>query len=196
MDDLLALQEKAVVTLLYASDNDKGRLNTDPVVKNEITEGRIKLIKNYSCCADVAHWSYQQMGFDHPHINRQSLGHYTIGYNIVRLGQLATEFGEHPKGTTITMRLPPTTVFMPGDVFVVWSRQDTWDSHAICVVSDTTDETGKRTITTVEGGQAAPKVIRKYDHVPTITQDAIMIGKRTARYVIRFDQMVKLLVNV
>jgi hypothetical protein len=121
-----------------------GRDENDPVYR-AVTENRDRAGARpgqpgyYSSCGDLAHGLYEWLGIRLPWVNRKGLGQYRIGHNVSRLaGADSARFPE------------PGDVYAPGDVFLVWDRQDTTDAHVICCVEHIP---GDRAIVTAEYGQ-------------------------------------------
>jgi len=141
MDPLIQYQHQAGDWLEYACGYDKGRSETDSVYQ-VVTEGRDKPTPGYSSCGDLAHWLYARLGVRLPWVNRAELNQFRVGMNVSRLCW--------PPSPARTPKTLDHEKLEAGDVFVIWGRQDSSDSHVMCVIDHVPEQS---LLLTAEYGQ-------------------------------------------
>lgn len=105
-----------------------------------VTEGREPLHSKYgTSCGELPHWELFRIGIRSKCINRKEAHGYQSGMNIWDLAS-----------APFTKSCSVDDVYQPGDIVYIWSRPDTEDAHAMCVVEYTAD---RRQITVAEYGQ-------------------------------------------
>ena len=159
---VFAARKLAVQLVEYACDGDRGRSETDPIY-TEITEGRDvgAMRRRYSSCADLAFWMLFRLGVRLPLVNRHEHRGWRVGMNVAML-----------VGARECRPVLATERLKPGDIVVVWNRQDTQDAHVLVVIDHERD-----TLLTAEYGQ--PGGALKMRHFR-----AGLIGSRRAQRII------------
>lgn len=116
-----------------------GLPQTDPRYLS-VTEGREPVHSTYgTSCGELPHWELFRVGVRSKCINRVESHGYQSGMNIWDLASAPF--------TKICSR---DDDYQPGDVVYIWSRADTEDAHAMCVVEYVAD---KHQMTVAEYGQ-------------------------------------------
>ena len=128
MTDLSLWQDAAVALVTYAcvDENGKGRSKDDPVY-DAWTEHRDRAPNraHYSSCGDLGHGLLERLGLDESWINRSSLGHYRIGWNVTDLS--ISPIHSLPGGVDGGDWFPEA-----GDILEIWNLPSTRDAH-VCV---------------------------------------------------------------
>lgn len=111
----------------YACGGAAGRSESDPVYQ-QVTEGRDRgtAQRSYSSCGDLAHWLLYRLGVRSPWINRAEHQGWRSGRNVSTLAWDAPN---------AVRRTPtPSGRYEPGDVLIVWNREDGTDAHVLVAV--------------------------------------------------------------
>lgn len=91
--------------------------------------------KGYSSCADLAHWLLYRLGCRQPWINRaehKSGDMGKPGWDVaVNVGRFAFSAPNSVRRTPV----PGYMIAEPGDILIVWNREDTTDSHVMVAAS-------------------------------------------------------------
>jgi hypothetical protein len=87
----------------------------------------------------------------------------------------------------------PSDCYTPGDVVMVWAREDTRDAHVMCVLAHDTDA---QLLTTAEYGQPGGRV---RDHVlspPRKASGGWVVGLRPIQRVLRLEPVILAAANM
>jgi len=116
----------------------------------EVCQGRYQSIKNYSGCADLAHYMYWELGLRHSRLNRDdgAARRWKPGVNVGRIAYWLDARVIVPGDIT-------GLSIDGGDVLIRWTKTDTSDAHVVCVTTEEPD-----LVSTAEYGQARPGVGR------------------------------------
>lgn len=90
-----------------------------------VTEGRDTgaMRGKYSSCGDLAHWMLYRVGIRNYWVNRDENRGWRVGSNISLLTW------------TAPAKMPGIGAqYDGGDIVIIWSRQDTRDAHAVCII--------------------------------------------------------------
>lgn len=133
--------------LTVACNGEAGRDEDDPVYQF-VTEGRDvgAMQKKYSSCGDLAHWLYWTMGVRLPWVNREPNGGWRVGQNVSLLAWC-------PQAQSCDNVLR----FEPGDVVIIWGREDTSDAHVMVVL----EQESPQVLLVAEYGQPGGRVNRR-----------------------------------
>jgi hypothetical protein len=127
LDRIAAYRLLARVLVNHACGGSAGRPESDPVYRDDVTEGRDAgaMQRAYSSCGDLAHWLLYRLGVRESWINRRE--HYR-GW---RAGENIAAFCWRP----CPSRRPHVAErFGAGDVLVIYSQPDSSDAHALVVL--------------------------------------------------------------
>lgn len=91
----------------------------------------------YSSCGDLAHWLLYRLGVRASWVNRTEHNGWKVGQNVSLLAW-----------NRLAQTVEDTMIVEPGDVFVIWSRQDGTDAHVLVAIDRQGD-----TLLTAEYGQ-------------------------------------------
>jgi hypothetical protein len=153
----------------YACNGSKGRPEKGDPVYDAVTEHR-DTGKDYSSCADLAHWMLFRLGVREFFLNRAEHKGFKYGVNVGRLAWCG-----FAKAPTAADR------FQAGDILVIWARPDTKDSHVTIVLQDRRTE-GVEEIQTANYGAPGGKISTSVtSHTMILGQPAVKLGDRAIR---------------
>lgn len=179
------LRELSAAYLQMACGGVSGVTERDPVYR-AVTEGRDPG-PVYSSCGDLAHWLLYRLGVRLPWVNRAEHQGWRSGRNITDLWK-----GPWRKPT-------PEEEPRPGDIWVVWAKQDGTDAHVLCPTRIFEGQNGPALVS-YEYGQAAiardrwrPGSIEGVmKHTPLRLDGArILVGIRPLQRVLALEDVVR-----
>lgn len=164
-DDLEWFRAQSLALLDYATNQELGRPESDPVYR-EITEGR-DFGKGYSSCGDLAHWLYFRLGVRADWLNREEHAGWKVGVNLSRL------WNKCPQAR------PPIAgeCYQPGDVLIHWEKPQGTDGHVLVV-----REHRGEVLHSADYGQ--PGGARRARHMSVTKSGVVVLGQKRLRYVL------------
>lgn len=130
--------------LEWAGGGPEGYPQTSPVYL-AVTEGREPLNSHFgTSCGELPHWELFRMGVRSPFINRDEAHGWKPVINIATLA-----FSVIAKDCQLADQ------YKPGDLVYIWSKQDTEDAHAMCIIEHDPDT---HVIVVAEYGQPGGKL--------------------------------------
>ncbi len=188
MTDLSVWQDAAIALCEHACGAPHG-IGKDDAPYPEVTEGRdVGMTRaHYSSCGDLPHWLLERLGVREKWVNRQSLGHYHVGLNIVELGL----------GCPIS-HAAPTEADWPGpgtgDICEIWNGAKGKDAHVFVCLGPGSDADHLRTANYGMGGMSAAAAPGAgiSDSRLTHNPNGWYVGSRKLQRIIRFADAVTL----
>jgi hypothetical protein len=154
---------------VYACDGSRGRPEKGDPVYDAVTEHR-DTGKEYSSCADLAHWMLFRLGVRELFINRVEHRGFKRQVNLSRLAWCV--YATAPSAADR---------FEPGDILVIWARPDTKDAHVTVVLEDRRAK-GVEEIQTANYGAPGGKISTSAtSHTKLLGQPAVKLGDRAIR---------------
>jgi|SRR6478609_676634 len=186
--DLSPWRMAAVALCEYACGYDHGRGKDDPVYR-EVCEGRDAGLAraHYSSCGDLGHWLAERLGVREKWVNRQSLGQYRVGMNVVELGYGCPISHDAPTG-------PEWPGPEPGDICEIWNGAAGQDAHVLVVLGQGSDANHLRTANYGSGGMSAAAFpgAKISDSSFSRHADGWYVGTRRLRRVIKLADLVRM----